>query len=147
MIGRKRQRQRCQGKGKPALYGGWFMKGKVQEGSQEVRRAGGRAESYPPRILCHVTVSTMCISLRKKGDGLGPMPPRALDTTGGTEVLKGFCLPNPYNTLRKKKSPGPPPPGKAHVQPILYSLTEGHVFQVSFWNTRHPLWSLTPSLS
>lgn len=88
------------------------MKGKVQEGSQEVRRAGGRAESYPPRILCHVTVSTMCISLRKKGDGLGPMPPRALDTTGGTEVLKGFCLPNPHNTIRKKNSQDPLLQGK-----------------------------------
>lgn len=58
-------------------------------------------QSYPPRILCHVTVSTICISLRKKGDGLGPMPPRSLDTTGGTEVLKGFWLPNPHNTLRR----------------------------------------------
>lgn len=96
-------------------------------------------QSYPPRILCHVTVSTICISLRKKGDGLGPMPPRSLDTTGGTEVLKGFWLPNPHNTLRKK-SPGPPPPGEAHDQPILYSLMEGHVFQVSFRNNCHTLW-------
>lgn len=69
MIRRKRYRD-TDARGEGDLHCVWFMKGKVREErirAGALRRRGGEGErSYPPRILCHVTVSTMCISLREK---------------------------------------------------------------------------------
>lgn len=68
-----------------------------------VRRGGVGQEGWSrsegqgclPRILCHVTVSTMCISLRKKGGGLGLMTPMASETTkGGSQGSERVILPS-----------------------------------------------------
>lgn len=100
-----------------------------------------------PRILCHVTVSTMCISLRNKGGGLGPVTPMASETTKGEPRCRvGYTMPcsaqphrgvilqdsllqgKPKSSLsctafRKNKSPRFPPPGTPHTCPVLDSLT------------------------
>lgn len=111
---------------------------------------GGRRQSYPPRILCHVTVSTMCISLRKKGDGLGPMPPRASNTTGNTKVLKGFCLPDTHDTLRKKNPQDPLLQGKPMFSLSCTASWKDKGFRspagilVTLWYLLVERWSLTP---
>lgn len=86
-----RERHRCKGslrpacplgradegekRGRTARVGGIRSCGAGQDG-----RGGRQGRGCLPRILCHVTVSTMCISLRKKG-GLGSMTPTVSETT------------------------------------------------------------------